>query len=81
MCAGRRNNRSARIDGRSDSYSGIGCPMMRFVERAASLWLLWSKHRILDEGSRNRTDGCSYSRRIAETVRPARRHESVAAWS
>lgn len=35
--------------------------MMKFVERAASLWLLWSEHRILDEDSRNRTDGCSYS--------------------
>lgn len=35
--------------------------MMKFVERAASLWLLWSKHRILDEDPRNRTDDCSYS--------------------
>ena len=26
--------------------------MMVSVERVASLWLLWSEHRILDEGSR-----------------------------
>jgi hypothetical protein len=32
------------------SYSGIGYPRMISVERAASLWQLWSKHRILDEG-------------------------------
>jgi transposase len=69
--AGKRNNRSACIDGRSDSYSGIVGPMMRFVERAASLWLLWSEHRILDEGSRNRTEGCSFSRRRLPAVRPA----------
>lgn len=30
--------------------------MMRCVERAASIWLLWLGHRILDEGSLNRTD-------------------------
>src|SRR5262245_64302250 len=40
---------AACIDGRSNSYSGIGHPMMVSVERAASLWLLWSEHRILDE--------------------------------
>ena len=48
--------------------------MMRFVERAASLWLLWSKHRILDEGSRNRTDGCSFS---GARRRPSGRNRNV----
>ena len=74
---GRRNSRSACIDGRSDSYSGIGCPMMRFVERAASLWMLWSKHIILDEDSRNRTDGCSFCPHTPAAVRPALRQSIV----
>lgn len=30
--------------------------MMRCVERAASIWLLWFGHRILNEDSLNRAD-------------------------